>query len=52
MRQQVTTWHKPQKVLKINISGRGAAWFSVPEWGSGGRRFESGRPDQIKHCKK
>ena len=28
------------------ISGRGAVWFSVPEWGSGGRRFESGRPDQ------
>ena len=28
------------------IPGRGAVWFSVPEWGSGGRRFESGRPDQ------
>ena len=28
------------------VPGRGAVWFSVPEWGSGGRRFESGRPDQ------
>ena len=34
------------KNTKDKPSGRGAAWFSVPEWGSGGRRFESGRPDQ------
>ena len=34
------------KSTKNKPSGRGPVWFRVPEWGSGGRRFESGRPDQ------
>ncbi len=33
------------KSIKKGASGRGPVWFRVPEWGSGGRRFESGRPD-------
>ncbi len=28
-----------QKILKIMIPGRGAVWFSVPEWGSELRGF-------------
>ena len=31
------------------ISGRGAAWFSVSVWGTGGRWFKSSRPDQLKN---
>ena len=28
-------------------AGRGAAWFSAPALGAGGRRFESSRPDYM-----
>ena len=35
------------KSIKNNlIVGTWPSLVRVPEWGSGGRRFESGRPDQ------
>ena len=34
-----------KSIKKVSI-GTWPSLVRVPEWGSGGRRFESGRPDQ------